>query len=104
MLPTGTTTTEAAAPPRSPVARRAGYGGRTSSLKGRSRDRYRDGLRPPLTPETSTAPNRRTARAGPAPAPLARDAQNRTNHKITITESLRFHSKITQATRSKVTR
>jgi hypothetical protein len=93
MLPTGTTTTEAAAPPRSPVARRAGYGGRTSSLKGRSRDRYRDGLRPPLTPETSTAPNRRTARAGPAPAPLARDAQNRTNHKITITESLRFTRK-----------
>jgi hypothetical protein len=76
MLTTGTTTTEAAAPPLRPRARRAGYGGRTSSLKGRSRDRYRDGLRPPLTPETSTPPNRRTARAGPAPAPLARDAQD----------------------------
>jgi len=55
-----------------------------------ARYRYRDGLRPPLTPETSTAPNRRTARAGPAPAPLARGTQDRTNYKITITESLQF--------------
>ena len=44
----------------------------------------------PLTLGTSTPPNRRTARAGPAPAPPARDAQDRTNYKITITESLRF--------------
>jgi hypothetical protein len=76
MLTHSTTTTEAAAPPLALIVRRAGYGGRTSSLKGRWRDRYRDGLRPPLPPETSTAPNRRTARAGQRLPDLARGTQD----------------------------
>src|SRR3712207_7250371 len=63
--------------------------GRPSGLKGAAHRAARDGLRPPLTPETSAAPGQTTARAGPRACPPARGPLLRPTRSY-YRKSLRF--------------
>jgi len=66
---------EAASPPLISGARRAGYGAAPPASRA-LRVSCGNGLRPPLTPETSAAPGGQEERSGPGPAPARSAARN----------------------------